>query len=163
MNPQPLTALIRKAITDAYYDARNEGETMEVAADNATRAVLATLDRDRSTPSDGGLREALDRMVDEVRDATRTLSDAYRSDPDEARRWAGAVDRIQLAVAEFANALAATPTPASAPADLRLDARMRRIVELAAHMGSCSQTHHEHLSRDAQKVFAAPDAKDGVS
>jgi hypothetical protein len=51
-------------------------------------------------------RQARDRMVDEVREATRTLSDAYHADPAQARRWAQAVDRIHLAVAEYANVLA---------------------------------------------------------
>lgn len=34
---------VRKAITDAYYDARNAGGTMEDAADKATAAVMALL------------------------------------------------------------------------------------------------------------------------
>lgn len=32
---------VRAAISDAYYDARNAGETMEQAADNAADAVMA--------------------------------------------------------------------------------------------------------------------------
>ena len=32
---------VRRVITNAYYDARNEGETMEVAADRAADAVMA--------------------------------------------------------------------------------------------------------------------------
>jgi hypothetical protein len=44
----PDRAQIRKAITDAYYDARNAGGTMETAADAATDAVLAlTQETDR--------------------------------------------------------------------------------------------------------------------
>jgi hypothetical protein len=31
---------VRKAITDAYYDARNAGDTMETAADAAADAVM---------------------------------------------------------------------------------------------------------------------------
>jgi hypothetical protein len=34
-------APIRAAISNAYYEARNRGETMEVAADMASAAVLA--------------------------------------------------------------------------------------------------------------------------
>lgn len=34
---------VRKAISDAYYDARNQGRTMEQAADDATAAVLAII------------------------------------------------------------------------------------------------------------------------
>lgn len=34
---------IRAAISNAYYDARNEGKTMDVAADRALAGVLATL------------------------------------------------------------------------------------------------------------------------
>lgn len=42
--PAPLDqAAVRKAITDAYYDARNAGGTMEDAADKATAAVMALL------------------------------------------------------------------------------------------------------------------------
>lgn len=36
-----------------------------------------------------------------------------------------------------------------------LDNRVRRIIERTANMGSCSQTHHEHLARDAARVDAA--------
>ena len=38
-----LRAVLRVAITNAYYDARNAGETMETAADRATDGVLAAL------------------------------------------------------------------------------------------------------------------------
>lgn len=38
-----LRAAVRVAITNAYYDARDAGETMEVAADNAADAVIAAL------------------------------------------------------------------------------------------------------------------------
>lgn len=34
---------IRKAISDAYYDARNAGRTMEAAADDATDRVIELL------------------------------------------------------------------------------------------------------------------------
>ena len=34
---------IRAAISNAYYEARNDGLTMETAADNATEAVLEVL------------------------------------------------------------------------------------------------------------------------
>ena len=34
---------VRSAISNAYYGARNEGRTMEQAADDATRDVLALL------------------------------------------------------------------------------------------------------------------------
>lgn len=34
---------VRVAITNAYYDARNAGETMETAADNARDGVLRAL------------------------------------------------------------------------------------------------------------------------
>lgn len=40
----PRREAIRAAITNAYYEARNEGITMEGAADSATDAVLAALD-----------------------------------------------------------------------------------------------------------------------
>lgn len=36
-------AAIRAAISNAYYEARNEGRTMEQAADDATAAVLALI------------------------------------------------------------------------------------------------------------------------
>lgn len=36
-------ATVRKAISDAYYDARNRGETMEWAADRAVNDVYAAL------------------------------------------------------------------------------------------------------------------------
>lgn len=32
-------AALRKAISDAYYDARAQGQTMEIAADNAVAAI----------------------------------------------------------------------------------------------------------------------------
>lgn len=35
--------VVRVAITNAYYDARNAGETMETAADNARDGVLRAL------------------------------------------------------------------------------------------------------------------------
>jgi hypothetical protein len=35
---------IRAAISNAYYEARNEGRTMEQAADDATDRVLALVD-----------------------------------------------------------------------------------------------------------------------
>lgn len=38
-----LRAEVRKAISDAYYEARNNGQTMETAADNAADAVTAIL------------------------------------------------------------------------------------------------------------------------
>jgi len=38
-----LIARIRAAISDAYYDCRNEGLTMETAADRATDAVVEIL------------------------------------------------------------------------------------------------------------------------
>lgn len=38
-----LRAEVRKAISDAYYEARNDGQTMETAADNAADAVTAIL------------------------------------------------------------------------------------------------------------------------
>ena len=38
------TAPIRAAISNAYYEARNRGESMEIAADMASAAVLALLD-----------------------------------------------------------------------------------------------------------------------
>ena len=34
---------IRRVITNAYYDCRNEGETMETAADRAADAVIEVL------------------------------------------------------------------------------------------------------------------------
>lgn len=37
---------IRKVITDAYYDARNAGGTMETAADRAADAVFALIEVD---------------------------------------------------------------------------------------------------------------------
>lgn len=37
---------IRRAITNAYYDARNTGGTMETAADRATDAVVALIEAD---------------------------------------------------------------------------------------------------------------------
>lgn len=37
----PAAEAVRKAISDAYYDARNTGRTMEQAADDATAAVQA--------------------------------------------------------------------------------------------------------------------------
>lgn len=39
----PDPADVREAITNAYYDARNDGLTMEAAADAATAAVMALL------------------------------------------------------------------------------------------------------------------------
>lgn len=51
-----------------------------------------------------------------------------------------------------------TPTPADA-----LDNRVYRIVERAANMGGCSQTHHEHLAIDAAKVVAALSPQPEVS
>lgn len=36
----PSYGAIRKAITDSYYDSRNEGETMETAADLAANRVV---------------------------------------------------------------------------------------------------------------------------
>jgi hypothetical protein len=44
VGPRPvspeLRTQVRAAITNAYYEARNKGETMEAAADDATSAVL---------------------------------------------------------------------------------------------------------------------------
>lgn len=37
---------IRGLISDAYYDARNDGGTMETAADRAIDAVLAVIEED---------------------------------------------------------------------------------------------------------------------
>lgn len=38
-----LRGQIRAAISNAYYEARNHGQTMEVAADNATAKVVALI------------------------------------------------------------------------------------------------------------------------
>lgn len=43
-----LQSKIRAAISNAYYDARNEGQTMEAAADNATAAVVALIEAEES-------------------------------------------------------------------------------------------------------------------
>lgn len=40
-------------------------------------------------------------------------------------------------------------------ADSQGDERLRAIVKRTAAMGSCSQTHHEHLARDARDARAA--------
>jgi len=39
----PLRKEVRRVITNAYYDCRNEGETMETAADRAADSVMAVL------------------------------------------------------------------------------------------------------------------------
>jgi hypothetical protein len=36
---------VRRVISDAYYNARNEGRTMEHAADSAADAVVAVVER----------------------------------------------------------------------------------------------------------------------
>lgn len=38
--PESLKASVRAAISNAYYDARNAGDTMETAADVAATAVM---------------------------------------------------------------------------------------------------------------------------
>ena len=79
----------------------------EIESEAAHEARTAALD---------AVRKAQDRMVDEVREGTRTLSAAYRPLPGwpppevqaaEAQRWSDAVDRVHLAVAAFANEVAA--------------------------------------------------------
>lgn len=42
--PESLKATIRAAISNAYYDARNAGETMESAADRAATDVMEILE-----------------------------------------------------------------------------------------------------------------------
>lgn len=44
-----LQADIRAAISNAYYEARNHGQTMEVAADNAATSVMAVLSEAKAT------------------------------------------------------------------------------------------------------------------
>jgi hypothetical protein len=56
-------ALVRKAVSDAYYDARNAGETMEAAADRAVtnlEPILASIDENahlRGLHGDGALED----------------------------------------------------------------------------------------------------------
>lgn len=45
MPDQPTRDEIRKAITDAYYETRNAGGTMETAADSAAAAVVELHER----------------------------------------------------------------------------------------------------------------------
>ena len=51
-----MRSLIRVAISDAYYEARNDGETMESAADAAASGVWTVLEGFDVTE----LRDALD-------------------------------------------------------------------------------------------------------
>ena len=46
----------RGAISDAYYDARNEGRTMEQAADDATARVVDLVEQARADAWDEAMR-----------------------------------------------------------------------------------------------------------
>jgi hypothetical protein len=74
------------------------------------RAALRALPSEQTAGGDG-LREARDRMVDEVREGTRTLADAHWPDVATADRMRKAIDRIHLAVAAFANEMDAPASP----------------------------------------------------
>jgi len=92
---------VRKAITDAYYEARNNGRTMEDAADDATTAVLGVTSAEvaiawradiTATPEEQGLtpgggRQSFDEAWTDLirefptkRDATiRAILDKHRA------------------------------------------------------------------------------------
>lgn len=55
----------RKAISDAYYEARNQGHTMEQAADNAADAVETIL----TAAVDGALRTTAARIESDAANA----------------------------------------------------------------------------------------------
>ena len=99
---------VRRAITNAYYDARNEGETMEVAADRAADAVMALATTPEPAP-------ALD--FEEFR---KEISDAI--DRDGQHDWDEAARLADIIAAKVWNGLVggayALPAPlAKEPSD----------------------------------------------
>lgn len=55
-----LRSQVRAAISNAYYEARNEGRTMESAADDATEKVLDVM---RSVDANAHLRGQRGRLA----------------------------------------------------------------------------------------------------
>ena len=82
---------IRAAISDAYYESRNEGQTMEAAADRATDAVMALTRKIGILAYDNGDYnayvgyfddpKALQRAVDKLHEERR---DRYEMEPANA-------------------------------------------------------------------------------
>ena len=60
---------IRAAISDSYYDARNDGLTMEHAADQATAKVMQIITEDR----DAELRKIAHEVAEEVLGEDQTV------------------------------------------------------------------------------------------
>lgn len=60
---------VRRVITNAYYDCRNEGETMETAADRAADAVMAIYEQAKSPARDPNPHYAIPHRCPE--DCTR--------------------------------------------------------------------------------------------
>lgn len=80
---------VRKAISDAYYEARNNGHTMEQAADTATDAVLALGEHIEVTVQTSAAlgelvtgEEGRAATFTEVADAFDTWAVRYLDDPE---------------------------------------------------------------------------------
>lgn len=87
MNDEPLYPRLRAAISNAYYGARNDGRTMEQAADDAAAACEEVVKREEP------LRELLDEAY-ELLDHARYDG----TDPGLARSWGRRRKRFRDAV-----------------------------------------------------------------
>ena len=68
-----LRSEVRRVVTDAYYEARNAGETMETAADNAADAVMALAAFRPAAKPEAGLRMALARWIVDEGDGSMSV------------------------------------------------------------------------------------------
>ncbi len=110
---EPAGVFVREAITNAYYDARNAGRTMEDAADDARDAVLAALGIPADATTDdikaANLAGIAGRSPVDVRAGLilldRLRNSSYRQDVDKAtfaiqqaqRDYAAAVAEVEEA------------------------------------------------------------------
>lgn len=90
-----LRGMVREAITNAYYDARNTGATMETAADTATESVMKiTASVHENAVGYGkvlGALEVLDEIMLEREDSEEEFIVSLRTD------YRGRLDTIEAA------------------------------------------------------------------
>jgi hypothetical protein len=75
MSARPLQsetrAQLRAAISDAYYEARNKGRTMEAAADDAVEAIVPIVSSIDQNAHGRGALEALDALTAKLREVSK--------------------------------------------------------------------------------------------
>lgn len=77
-------SLIRAAVSNAYYDARNAGHTMEQAADNAVTALVPILLSCDENAHRRGMTEVADRLTDPT--LLAAFKEAWHSEDDLGNR-----------------------------------------------------------------------------